>query len=212
MGWRGVLCGFGLVGALGCSLLLGAAAGGQTVGNPGPAAPVGVETGSAGVEALRRLIDTGHAEEALKQSAAMRARVGGSGGEAAALSRMDGMAYYALGQLRAADGAFADALKERPDDVESAEMRGVDAGIVLGRPADAIPLLEGAAAKLRAAARTQGTSDAKQGMIAANQEGLIRTTCWRFVLYGHVRRYDDARHALRGAVRVCCRMGRGRIC
>jgi predicted Zn-dependent protease len=177
MGWVGELCGFGLMGALGCSLMLGAA-GGQTVGNAGAAeAGVGVETGSDGVEALRRLIDTGHAEEALKQSAAMRARVGGSGGEAAALSRMDGMAYYALGQLRAADGAFAAALKERPDDVESAEMRGLTL-VRLGRPADAIPLLE------QVRGQPEGVGDRKA------DPNYVLALC-----YVDVRRYDDARHA-----------------
>lgn len=148
------------------------------------AAPSDAET----VRGLRRLVDTGHAEEALKQIAQLRGEQPGKKG----LSAVEGMALYGQGQLKGAADAFALAVAENAGDTESAEMEGLTL-YRLGRPADAIPLLEGAAAKLRAAARTQGTSDAKQGMIAANRK--VDPNYLLALCYMDTRRYDDARHA-----------------
>ena len=124
--------------------------------------------------ALRRLIDTGHADEALKQSAALRASASSS---PAGLSRMDGLAYYALGKMQSANDAFHAALLEDPSDVEAAEMGGLTL-VRLGRPAEAIPLLEG----VRGRGSSAGDRKADPNYVLA-------------LCYIDVRRYDDARHA-----------------
>jgi len=124
------------------------------------------------VTTLRRMIATGHADEALKGSAALRAQRGTQAG----LSRMEGLAYYALGQLQPADEAFAKALKENPSDVEAAEMRGLTL-VRLGRPAEAIPLLESVKGQA-----VPGESKADPNYVLAR-------------CYVDVHRYDDARHA-----------------
>jgi tetratricopeptide (TPR) repeat protein len=52
-----------------------------------------------------------------------------------------GIAYYRTGKLLSAEKAFAQAMKEDPEDMESVQMRGL-ALYRLGRPGDAIPFLE----------------------------------------------------------------------
>jgi len=52
-----------------------------------------------------------------------------------------GIAYYRTGQLLPAEKAFAQAMSEDPNDMESVQMRGLSL-YRLGRPADAIPFLE----------------------------------------------------------------------
>ncbi|HTJ88529.1 MAG TPA: tetratricopeptide repeat protein [Terriglobales bacterium] len=52
-----------------------------------------------------------------------------------------GIAYYRTGKLISAEKAFAQAMTEDPNDMESVQMRGLSL-YRLGRPADAIPYLE----------------------------------------------------------------------
>lgn len=52
-----------------------------------------------------------------------------------------GIAYYRTGKLLSAEKAFATAMTEDPNDMESVQMRGLSL-YRLGRPADAIPYLE----------------------------------------------------------------------
>ncbi len=52
-----------------------------------------------------------------------------------------GIAYYRTGKLLSAEKAFAQAMSEDPNDMESVQMRGLSL-YRLGRPADAIPYLE----------------------------------------------------------------------
>jgi tetratricopeptide (TPR) repeat protein len=52
-----------------------------------------------------------------------------------------GIAYYRTGKLLSAEKAFARAIDEDPNDIESIQMRGLSL-YRLGRPADAIPFLE----------------------------------------------------------------------
>ena len=73
------------------------------------------------MRSLRQSVDTGHANDALKQIAGLRAK----GRDIAGLGRVEGLAYYAQGNLKSADAAFAQALKEDPKDTESAQMRGL---------------------------------------------------------------------------------------
>ena len=133
-------------------------------------APAAVQGGSLDAATVRHSIDTGHAQLALQQIATLRA----GHGSAAGLSRLEGLADYQLSDLRAADKAFAAALLEDPHDVESSQMRGLTL-FRLGRPADAIPLLEAA-----------GT----QGALGKADPHYILALC-----YMDTKRYDDARHA-----------------
>jgi predicted Zn-dependent protease len=59
------------------------------------------------------------------------------------VDRLRGVALYSQNHFAEADAAFASALQQDPHDQESAQMRGLTL-FRLGRPADAIPLLEGA--------------------------------------------------------------------
>lgn len=52
-----------------------------------------------------------------------------------------GIAYYRTGKLLSAEQAFARAIDEDPNDIESVQMRGLSL-YRLGRPAEAIPFLE----------------------------------------------------------------------
>jgi tetratricopeptide (TPR) repeat protein len=92
---------------------------------------------SDALRGLRKLIDTGHPEEALRQIAAWKAGPSKTPG----LNRIAGLALYAEDKLQAAGKAFAEAIAENPGDVESTEMAGLTL-VRLGRPKDAIPLLE----------------------------------------------------------------------
>lgn len=121
------------------------------------------------LQAIRNTIDTGHPAAALVRIQDLR-KAGGQ----PSLKRLEGLAQYALGNLKAADVAFAAALEQEPNDVESAQMRGLTL-FRLGRPADAIPLLESAAAK---------------GALGKADPNYILALC-----YMDTRRYDDARHA-----------------
>jgi tetratricopeptide (TPR) repeat protein len=127
------------------------------------------QSASANLAALRKTIDTGHPADALQRIQDLR-----KSGDQPGLSRLEGMAQYALGDLKAADTAFAAALVADPSDLESAQMRGLTL-FRLGRPADAIPLLESAAAK---------------GSLGKADPNYILALC-----YMDTRRYDDARHA-----------------
>jgi predicted Zn-dependent protease len=121
------------------------------------------------LHALRQSIDTGHADQALQQIAQLRSEPHPPSG----LSRIEGLALYAKGELRSADTAFAAALKEDPSDLESAQMRGLTL-FRLGRPADAIPLIE----------------SSRNGKLGKSDPNYVLALC-----YMDTRRYDDARHA-----------------
>lgn len=122
------------------------------------------------LKSLRHSIDTGHAADALKSIAALRVQHG----EIRGLDRVEGLALYAESNLPQADAAFVAALKEDPDDIESSQMRGLTL-FRLGRPADAIPLLEFASAK---------------GSLGKADPNYILALC-----YMDTHRYDDARKA-----------------
>jgi predicted Zn-dependent protease len=125
------------------------------------------------LRSIRQSLDTGHPDEALAAIAKLRA----DGGAPVGLSRMEGLADYAKNDLRGADVAFAAALREDAKDLESAEMRGLVL-VRLGRPADAIPLLEGA--------KNAPLGDSH---LRADPNYILA------LCYMDVRRYDDARRA-----------------
>lgn len=144
---------------LGCALAL-LPAWGQAPDNPPTAAEI------------RRLIDTGHSSEALAQIHTLRS----DGLPHAGVAVLAGLAEFNQGNLQAADQEFASALKEHPDDREAIEMRGLTL-VKLGRPADAIPLLETVA------------HDTSRGLGKADPNYALA------LCYIDTRRYDDARHA-----------------
>lgn len=119
---------------------------------------------------LAHSINTGHADQALQRIQSLHAASASIPG----LNRLEGLALYTKGDLRQADTVFAAALKEDPSDVESAQMRGLTL-FRLGRPAEAIPLLEPSRDKL-----VNGRAD----------PNYVLGLC-----YIDTRRYDDARHA-----------------
>lgn len=122
------------------------------------------------LKSLQHSIDTGHSADALKMITDLRAQNTKMSG----LNRLEGLAYYAQSELKLADEAFAAALVEDPNDVESSQMRGLTL-FRRGRPADAIPLLEFASSK---------------GGLGKADPNYILALC-----YMDTRRYDDARHA-----------------
>jgi predicted Zn-dependent protease len=121
----------------------------QTPAQPVPAAQT-LGTSSSATEAipvdpsqnlaeLRLMIDRGHAADALKQLNSLATQQPVPAG----VHRLRGLALYSQNQFAEADGAFVSALKQDPHDEESTQLRGLTL-FRLGKPADAIPLLESA--------------------------------------------------------------------
>jgi len=88
---------------------------------------------------LRLMIDRGQTGDALKQLNALAVQQPAPVG----VNRLRGFALYSEDQFAEADTAFASAMKQDPHDQESIQLRGLTL-FRLGRPADAIPLLESA--------------------------------------------------------------------
>lgn len=122
------------------------------------------------LDAIVRLINSGRGEEALQQLDLLAQSQHGLAG----IDRTRGQAYYSLNRLADADNAFAKALSEDANDSETAQMRGLTL-FRLGRPADAIPLLESAPGA---------------GLQTKADPSYVLALC-----YIDTRRYDDARHA-----------------
>jgi predicted Zn-dependent protease len=120
---------------------------------------------------LRLMIDRGHTEDALKQLDTLAAQQPVPAG----VNRLRGVALYSQNRFAEADAAFASALTQDPHDEESTQLRGLTL-FRLGRPADAIPLLES----------THGwTSETKV------DPSYVLALC-----YLDTRQYDNARRAL----------------
>lgn len=119
---------------------------------------------------LRRMIDSGRFAEALKQLDALAARTPVQAG----VNRLRGLALYSENQFAEADVAFAAALKQDPHDVEAAQLRGLTL-FRLGRPAEAIPLLESA---------SEWTAHTRV------DPSYVLALC-----YLQTQQYDNARHA-----------------
>jgi tetratricopeptide (TPR) repeat protein len=88
---------------------------------------------------LRQEIDRGQIAGAIKQLNALKERQAVPAG----VDRLLGLAYYQQGKFAKADAAFVSALADDPHDTEAAQLRGLTL-FRLGRPAQAIPLLESA--------------------------------------------------------------------
>jgi predicted Zn-dependent protease len=128
---------------------------------------------AATLKSLRKSIDTGHAADALQQIAALRAHRS-TGAPMPGLNLVEGLAFYAESNLKAADASFASALVDDPEDVEAAQMRGLTL-FGLGHPNEAIPLLQFASAK---------------GGLGKTDPNYLLALC-----YMDSHSYDDARHA-----------------
>ncbi len=131
-------------------------------------------TGETKLPALRREIETGHAGVALPELDKLAAEPAVSKAALSGIETLRGQAFYARGSLEAAAEAWASALTADPGNAEAAAMRGT-ALYRLGKPGEAIPLLE------RAAGGTQGT---------AVDPWYVLALC-----YADTQRYDDARRA-----------------
>ena len=82
---------------------------------------------------IQHELDTGHADAALRGIDAMPPQSG--------RSRLRGSALYALGQMREAEAELAKAVQEDPKDLAALQLRGLVL-FRLGRPGEAVPLLE----------------------------------------------------------------------
>ncbi len=128
----------------------------------------------------RQQIDRGHPEDALKALDLLAAARPIPPG----VNRLRGLALYAQGNLTAAEKAFAAAVNDDPADLQAIQMRGVSL-YRLGRPADAIPLLQSAAA------RTAVSSGPGSG----RPEAPVDPQYVLALCFLDTRRYDDARRA-----------------
>jgi predicted Zn-dependent protease len=120
--------------------------------------------------AIKKLIDRGQSKEALRQLDLLAAQQPPVTG----VQRLRGMAFYAEDSFSEADQALAKALEEDSKDIEAAEIRGLTL-FRMGRPTDAIPLLE-------------GIHEWAPG--AKVDPSYVLALC-----YLDTRRYDDARRA-----------------
>ncbi len=122
------------------------------------------------LQMLRQQIDRGHGVEALAQLDVLaQAKPIPEG-----VDRLRGIALYTLGRFEEASIALKAALVRMPKDTEATQMLGLTL-YRLGRPADAIPLLE-------AASTWTETTTADPSYVLA-------------LCYLDAQRYDDVRHA-----------------
>lgn len=126
--------------------------------------------GTPALAAVQQLINRGDPHEALKQLDGMATLQP----EPPGVERLRGVALYLENDFVAADRAFEKALQQDTKDLEAEQMRGLTL-FRLGKPAEAIPLLE------RSHEWTAATKADPSYVLA--------------LCYMDTRRYDDARHA-----------------
>lgn len=136
----------------------------QQIANP---APNGT---AAAISHAQQLMDTNHLSEALQELDVLAAKIP----EPSDVERMRGMAYYEQGNLQAAEGSLAKAVSQNPNDHQAELVQGVTL-FRLGKPAQAIPLLE-----------RSNTSVAKVNIDANYVLGLC---------YLQTKQYDNSRKA-----------------
>ncbi len=141
----------------------------REVPSAGAAAP---QAGTAGAElaAIRKKINAGRIEEALRDLDVLKEKSPAQSGA----NTLRGLIFYQQAKLQDAEKAFAAALTGDPHDLEASQMRGLTL-FRLGRPADAIPLLESS---------QRWSSDTKV------DPSYVLALC-----YLDTHRYDDARKA-----------------
>jgi predicted Zn-dependent protease len=119
---------------------------------------------------LQQSIDKGHAADALKRLDVLAAATPVAPG----VRQLQGKAYYAMERYPEADTAFAAAIAQDPHDLEAIQLRGLTL-FRLGKPAEAIPLLNSAH--------------------DWNPNTRVDPSYVLALCYIDTRRYDDARHA-----------------
>jgi len=129
------------------------------------------QTAAASLADARSLMTQGRLTEALRELNTLALQHP----EPTGVERLRGIVEYQDGHLPEAEAAFARAVEQDPADMESMQMQGV-ALYRLGKPAEAIPLLE----KAHAA-----------GPVANADPHYVLALC-----YITTRRYDDARREL----------------
>ena len=139
------------------------------------------QTASESVALVQQQIDRGHPADAL----ATIDRLAAAKPVPRGLDHLRGMAQYAQGNLTAAEKSFAAAVVSDAADTGSVQMRGVTL-YRLGRPAEAIPLLETAAARAHLV---------NQRSLNQRSEGPADPQYVLALCYLDTRRYDDARRA-----------------
>lgn len=95
------------------------------------------------VQDAQQLLDKGKLAESTEELNALSKLIP----EPAGVERLLGFVYYQQNRFTEADTAFAKALVQNPQDAEAMQMRGVTL-FRMGKPADAIPLLERAHASI----------------------------------------------------------------
>ncbi len=158
------------------------------------AADSGVVTAPSLVQA-RELAGKGRLEAALAELELLAKTVP----EAMGVERLRGMIYYQKDMLPSAEAAFGRAIAQDSSDRESIAMRGVTL-YRLGRPGEAIPLLEQARTmgSMEATVATDPSGDPSGDRGATSQPGSRLNVEPSYVLglaYVDTKRYDDARRA-----------------
>jgi len=109
----------------------------QTSAHPSPAVPVATQNVGEALAAAHQKLEHGKAVEGI----AMLEQLASAEVSPKGVQHELGIAYYRTGKLISAEQAFARAIDEDPNDIESVQMRGLTL-YRLGRPAAAIPFLE----------------------------------------------------------------------
>jgi tetratricopeptide (TPR) repeat protein len=125
---------------------------------------------SSGLATAAKAFSSGRAQEALKELDSLASL----SPEPPGVERLRGFIFYQQRNMAGAEAAYAKAMEQDPSDLESMQMRGVVL-YSLGRPADAIPLLEKAHATVPS--------------VNVDPNYVLG------VCYIAVHRYDDARRA-----------------
>ncbi len=148
-----------------------------------PAASSSPPNAEATLASAHDKLEHGKTEVAIAMLEQLRATAGES---AKGLQHELGIAYYRTGKLVPAEQAFAKAIIQNPQDMESVQLRGLSL-YRLGRPADAIPFLE----------------RVKQWTPNANADAnYVLGLC-----YLNSKRFDDARSAFAGQYSVAPNSG-----
>lgn len=127
-------------------------------------------SGGASVAQARALLTQGKLDDAMRELDVLAMQHP----EPADVERLRGIVEYQKNQLPQADAAFAKALEQNPSDREAMQMRGIVL-FRMGRPEEAIPLLEKAHSS---------------GAIANADPNYVLGLC-----YIATKRYDEARRA-----------------
>lgn len=142
---------------------------GQLSGNPKTETTPGSHPNPQTIADAQNLLNKGQLDEALKAIETLSQQ----NPEPQGVERLLGKAFYLKAKFEDANNAFQKAIAQAPDDKESIQLKGVTL-FRMGKPADAIPLLERSHENLR----------------ELNLDGnYVLALC-----YMNTHRYDEARH------------------